>query len=330
MILFVSNRTGNAQLYSMNGDGSAQQALTKGPEENTEAAWSPDGNRIAFTSYRDGNAEIYVMNADGGSQKRLTTDTLADNSPAWTPDGRIIFRSSRDRWTNFYVINSDGSGLKQLTNSQTDKGAPALSPDGRWIAFVVHGELGSSEIHVMPASGGESHNVTAALSKNRKFFPSWSPDSQRLAYLEAKDRGLNINLIDPDGGHPVKITDNPYTNAFPVWSPDGKYIAFVSSREGSRIEMARGDIYVMKADGSAVANLTRTPDEDNYPAWSSDGRSIYFVSLRDGTAQIYSVPLQGGQQRRLTHNTGFDVMIRPLVLSTATTVQSGSGSEIRP
>jgi len=87
-ILFVSNRTGNAQIYTMNGDGSVQRALTSGPEENTEPAWSSDGKRIVFTSYRDGNAEIYVMNADGGSQKRLTTDTLADNSPAWTPDGR--------------------------------------------------------------------------------------------------------------------------------------------------------------------------------------------------------------------------------------------------
>lgn len=329
-ILFVSNRDGNAQIYHMNSDGSAQQALTQGPEENTEPAWSPNGTRIAFTSYRDGNAEIYVMNADGSSQKRLTADRFADNSPLWAPDGRVIFRSNRDRWTNFYAVNSDGSGLKQLTNSPVDKSAPVLSPDGRWIAFVVHGQLGSSEIYVMPAGGGEPHNLTAALTKNRKFFPSWAPDSLRLAYLESKDRGLNINVIDPDGSHPVKITDNPYTNAFPVWSPDGNHIAFVSSREGTRMEMARGDIYVMKADGSAVTNLTRSPDEDNYPAWSADGRSIYFVSLRNGMGQIYAVPSQGGELRRLTSNKGFDVMIRPLVLSTAKKFQPKSGNESRP
>jgi len=148
--------------------------------------------------------------------------------------------------------------------------------------------------------------------------------------MEAKDRGLNINVIDPDGGQPVKITDNPYTNAFPVWSPDGNHIAFVSSREGTRMEMARGDIYVMKADGSAATNLTRTPDEDNYPAWSADGRSIYFVSLRNGMGQIFAVPSQGGEQRRLTSNKGFDVMIRPQILSTAQNIQSRSDSESRP
>jgi TolB protein len=69
----------------------------------------------------------------------------------------------------------------------------------------------------------------------------------------------------------------------------------------------------MNADGSGATNLTRNPYEDNYPAWSTDGASLYFVSFRDGTAQIYSVPAQGGEQRRLTRNGGYDLMIRPQV-----------------
>lgn len=312
-VLFVSNRSGSAQIHMMRADGSGERALTRGPEENTEPAWSPDGRRIAFTSYRDGNAELYVMDADGANPKRLTTERQTDNSPAWTPDGRIVFRSMRDRWANFYVMDADGSNLKALTSTQLDKGSPVISPDGRWIAFVGHGELGRSDIHVMSAAGGEAKNVTGTLSTAQKSFPSWAPDSKRLAFVEARGLGLNIKAIDPDGANPVSITDNVYTNAFPIWSPDGKRIAFVSSREGTRTELARGDIYVMNADGSGATNLTRHPDEDNYPAWSADGARILFVSLREGRAQIHSIAVNGGEHRRLSHSDGHDVMVRPFV-----------------
>jgi Tol biopolymer transport system component len=180
------------------------------------------------------------------------------------------------------------------------------------------------DIFVQSTAGGEARDLTGALSKNQKSFPSWSPDSKRLAYVEAKDLTLNVKVIDPDGGNPGKITDNAYTNAFPVWSPDGRRIAFVSSREGTRTEMARGDIYVMNADGSNAVNLSRHPDEDNYPAWSDDGSSIYFVSLRSGTAQIYAVPAGGGETKRLSRSDGHDLMIRPAASPVRNTVQAAS------
>jgi len=314
-VLFVSNRDGNAQIYRMDADGSGQRALTRGAEENTEPAWSPDGSRIAFTSYRDGNAEICVMDADGANAKRLTSVPQADSAPAWTPDGRILFRSTRDRWSNFYRMDADGSNLVQLSSTATDKGAPVLSPDGRWIAFVAHAATSNSQIYVLPAAGGSAVDVTSALSKNQKFFPSWSPDSRRLAYVEAKSGGLNVRAIDPDGGHPVNITDDTAVNASPVWSPDGKRLAFVSNRDGTGLDRARGDIFVMNADGSGAVNLSRDPNENNYPAWAADGQAVYFVSLRDGTAQLYTVPALGGASRRLTQNKGNDLMIRPQALA---------------
>ncbi|MCC6532017.1 MAG: PD40 domain-containing protein [Burkholderiales bacterium] len=330
-VLFVSNRDGNSQIYIMNADGADQRALTQGPAENTEPAWSPDGRRIAFTSYRDGDGEIYVMGADGSTPRRLTFDRGADNSPVWTPDGRIVFRSNRSRWSNFYVMDADGGNLRQLSGSEHDKGTPVLSPDGRWIAYIGFGDLGRTDVFVMPIAGGAATSVTAKLTTRQVLSPLWSPDSKRLIYLESSGVTLNIHSVAFDGSEPKKLTDNVYSNASPVWSPDGKRIAFVSSREAdTRAERARGDIYVMNADGSESINLTRNAHEDNYPAWSADGRTIYFVSLRDGTAQIYAVAAEpAASDRRLTRNSGHDLMIRPVPARPAS-MQKASAARPQP
>lgn len=317
-LLYVSNRSGSAQIHRMAADGRGDRALTAGPEENAEPAWSHDGSRVAFTSYRDGNAEIYVMDADGGQLRRLSTHPQADSAPAWLPDGRIVFRSMRSGWANFYTVAADGSGLAPLTSTPSDKGAPLPSPDGRWVAWIGHGELGRTDLFAVATAGGEVVNLTGAWSTSQKLAPAWSPDGRRLLYGQYKDGRIGLHSIALDGSPPRPIAESPYANSSASWSPDGRRIVFVSSREGTRMDMARGDIYVMNADGSDASNLTRHPGEDNYPEWSADGRTIYFVSLRDGSAQIYAVPATGGPAQRLTQDSAYDLWVRPQPAAPAT------------
>src|SRR4051812_26456720 len=64
-IVFVSDRDGNAEIYSCNVDGSNISRLTNNAATDDQPAWSPDGSQIAFVSDRTGNPELYIMNADG-------------------------------------------------------------------------------------------------------------------------------------------------------------------------------------------------------------------------------------------------------------------------
>ena len=89
-LAFVSGRDGNAEIYVMNADGSAQENLTRQPASDSHPSWSRDGRRIVFVSRRDGNSEIYVMNADGSGLRNLTRTPSSDLDPAWSPDGRAI------------------------------------------------------------------------------------------------------------------------------------------------------------------------------------------------------------------------------------------------
>jgi len=288
-IVFVSTAGGDAQIYSVRPDGSALKALTTGPGENTQPAWSPDGRRIAFTSMRDGNMEIYVMDADGGHVRRLTEHPLADNAPEWSPDGRTIaFRSYRDRHANVYLIDVDSGTLQRLTDTPIDKGPPHWAPDGQRVVHTEIGTLSSSHVMLVSRRDPQRRDLTSKVSgKSKNVQPSWSPDGLRLAYAAMGSKGGEIHVMDIAADRTDRLTQDTFDDSTPIWSPDGTRIAFVSNREGPRIGRASGDIYVMNTDGSNPVNVTQHPAHDDSPAWSADGRSLYFMSLRDGVSRLY-------------------------------------------
>src|SRR5262245_16117112 len=52
---------GNADIFLMAADGTAEQRLTDHPANDLNARPSPDGTSIVFTSERDDNPEIYLL-----------------------------------------------------------------------------------------------------------------------------------------------------------------------------------------------------------------------------------------------------------------------------
>jgi Tol biopolymer transport system component len=264
-IAFTSYRDGNAEIYLMNIDGSAQTRLTDHPGRDFNPAWSPDGARIAFTSDRDGNAEIYVMNADGSGITRLTHDPASDGGPEWSPDGsRLAFASDRDGNWEIYVMNADGSGVTRLTNHPAFDGEPTWSPDGRKIAFVSARvdveELGPfTGICVMNADGSELTQLTG--SGDFLNAPRWSPDGSKILFRA----GAYLLVMSPDGsgGRVLKFVPGVLN---PAWSPDGRQIVFERFDPDNRIP--NSEIYTMNADGSDVTRLTNNPAYDYDPSWS--------------------------------------------------------------
>lgn len=130
LIMFVSFRSGQGELYVMKPDGSNIIQLTQSDAPVIDGAWSPDGSRIAYTSGQGSKTDIYVVDADGASNKvRLTDDNFADNSPSWSPDGkRIVFASKRSARWDLWVMNADGSDLTQLTDDDFSDVYPDWSP----------------------------------------------------------------------------------------------------------------------------------------------------------------------------------------------------------
>lgn len=120
-LAFFSYRDGNAEIYTMNVDGSGQTNITYNPSDDWDPSWSPDGTKIVFQTWRDGNAEIYIMNADGRNQRNITKHPAEDSHPDWSPDGRKIAFCSNCHDPggpcDIYVMDVDGSNVVNLTHN---------------------------------------------------------------------------------------------------------------------------------------------------------------------------------------------------------------------
>lgn len=61
------------------------------------------------------------------------------------------------------------------------------------------------------------------------------------------------------------------------------------------------DIYISNVDGSNQRQLTNHESADFNPIWRKDGKGFYFVSYRTGSAQLFYLPLNGGETKQITN-----------------------------
>jgi Tol biopolymer transport system component len=257
VLAFSSNRDGNWEVYLLDVAQRVAVNLTHHPSDDLTPAWSPDG-RLAFETNRDGNREIYLLNMDGMQTQNATNSPSNETFPAWSIDGQLSFVSYIDGDADVYQLDSLREYWLNMTSDSAASDHPAWSNDDQ-LAFDSN-RNGAWRIHVMNTFDATEQNVRGSFEE-RQYDPTWSPDSQWLAFQSIYNQQADIYLINLANGEIQQLTNDSATDSEPSWSLDGRSLAFSSSRDGNE------EIYIMDMDSRDVQRLTFDSAMDSQPAW---------------------------------------------------------------
>lgn len=85
-------------------------------------------------------------------------------------------------------------------------------------------------------------------------------------------------------------------------SPDARLAAYVLSETLGKPERRKqaSSIWLVSTAGGTPKRLTRQGGSDTNPVFSADGKSVYFLAKRDHVAQVYRIPVDGGEAEQVT------------------------------
>jgi eukaryotic-like serine/threonine-protein kinase len=223
-----------------------------------DAAWSPDGRRLAFRDYYglgDGQYDLYAVDANGCHLTRLAHRVNGD-SPSWSLTGRqIVFGVP----LGIDVVNANGTGLHHLLIDTSTYGyaSPAWSASNR-IAFVRYRYRSRrpAEIYSVHADG----SGFAPLTHGGPGFgePSWSPDGKSIAFVanpSSASRIARIEVATAGGTDVHRVSPPAWTSFSPTWTPDGKIVFLRQTGAPAQYTAARASAYIVNRDGSGLRLL---------------------------------------------------------------------------
>jgi TolB protein len=268
-IYFVSERTakalGDAEIWSMDYDGSNQRQLTRYGTSSREPAVSADGKLFAFRTLVRGPAwNIRVHTTDTiRNQPFFNPVSSLIQTPEFTPDGKhILFAETVDAWPQLMMADIDGGGLHRISNVKAIETSPKVNPKTGSDLLFISGRSGHQQLWRMNLDGTDREMLTSGVGDVAN--PAWSPDGHHIAFCWTRGYepgNLNIFVMDIADKVPVQLTSNSGRNENPWWAPDGVHLVFSSMR--GRVTQ----IYSMLADGTNVRQLT-TQGNNLQPVWA--------------------------------------------------------------
>ncbi|GAC1457798.1 MAG: S9 family peptidase [Candidatus Limnocylindrales bacterium] len=259
--------------------------------------------------------------------------------PQLSPDGTVLFFCSDRTGGRMQLWRVALGGGEPVRLTDVDRVGPyGLSPDGTQLVYAA--DLGGNErwqLHVMPADGGPSRDLTAAPSRMH-HFNGWSRDG-RSVYASANrrdERYFDLYAFGVDGpAEPRLLYRNDGTGTRGMALPDGSFIVRTDRGRSDQNDLwvlgpggttrrltpedpvamhdtpvLAGDALLARSDRGrdfvGIATIdpdggfawTVTPDHDVDDLVGTTGHYAYAVNT-DGASTIHVVDMRSKDSRRI-------------------------------
>ena len=333
-LAFVSNRTGNGDVYVLTLATGDTRRVTWDDANDQLDGWSRDGKWLYFSSTSHdiaGMSDVYRVRASGGTPMVVAGDRYATEYwGAPSPDGSTIAITARGmpfaQWwrhghshldeSEIWLVHDVAVGsaskprYEPVTAGGAKSGWPMWSPDGATIYFMSD-RSGSENLWSRAASRGDPKQLTRFTS-GRLLWPAISADGKAITF----ERDFGVWTYDVTSGQarqvPVTLRGAPAGPGLEhltlssgiqqlALSPDAKKVAFV----------VHGEVFAASAkDGGDATRVTETPGDEEQITWAPDSRRIAYSSDRDGAWHIYVYDFGTRTEKQLTRGPANDIVPR--------------------
>lgn len=322
-LAFISNRTGNGDIYVLTFDSGDLKRLTFDDANDQLDGWSRDGRWIYFTSSsRDisGMNDLFRVSIDGGTPMQVSADRYASEFfSAPSPDGKTVAFTARGTaagqwWRKGHShldeceiwLMRDALTYERITDGGAKEMWPMWSADGASV-FYVSDRSGAQNIWTINLNGSSRRQVTK-FKDGRVLWPNISYDGKAMVF----ERNFAIWKLDVASGQTSEV---PITRRGAPAGPSVEHLRLTEqiqelalSADGKKVAfVVRGEVFAASAkDGGDAARVTNSPSNESQIAWAPDSRKLAYVSDRDGAPHVFIYDFESSKETQLTSSATGD------------------------
>jgi dipeptidyl aminopeptidase/acylaminoacyl peptidase len=139
----------------------------------------------------------------------------------------------------------------------------------------------------------------AYLASGRFEAPNWAHDGSYFLF----NRNGHLEKLPVSGGNPEVVSTGlaDHCNNDHGISPDGTQLAISDNSQETHDSL----VYLVPISGGTPRRITKY-SPSYWHGWSPDGKTLAFVGDRNGEFDIYTIPVTGGDETRITTAKGLD------------------------